>query len=325
VVTGGAGFIGSNLVHYWHQTHVEDQLVVFDSLTYAGRRESLGDLEGDHRFEFVQGDVCNAAAVRACIRGADLVIHLAAESHNDRAIADPLPFARTNVLGTAVLLEEVRKADIPRFHHVSTDEVFGSLELDSPSKFSESTRYDPQGPYAASKAASDHLVRAWTRTYGLKSTISNCGNNFGPFQFPEKLIPLAITSLIRGENVPVYGDGRNVRDWIFVTDHCRALDAIASRGRVGETYIVSAGTQVDNLAVVRTILADLGLGEDRIRFVRDRPGHDRRYALDATKIETDLGWTPHSDFRSALHATIDWYKVHSAWWTPLVKPTVSTP
>ncbi len=252
-----------------------------------------------------------------------LVIHLAAESHNDRAIAGPLPFVRTNVLGTAVLLEEIRRADVSRFHHVSTDEVFGSLDLDTAAKFSELTRYDPQGPYAASKAASDHLVRAWTHTYGLKSTISNCGNNFGPYQFPEKLIPLAITSLMRGGNVPVYGDGRNVRDWIFVQDHCRALDAIAHRGRIGETYIVSAANEIANLAVIRAILAELGLGEERIRFVPDRLGHDRRYSLDSTKIRTELGWTPQSDFRSALRATIRWYEGHLDWWSPLVGKTVS--
>jgi len=228
VITGGAGFIGSNLVRFWKNNLPEDSVTVLDALTYAGHRESLRDLDSDPKFDFVQGDLCDANAVEETIRGADLVVHLAAETHNDRAVADPMPFVRTNVEGTAVLLEAVRKLGIPRFHHVSTDEVFGSLELDSPERFSENSPYRPRGPYSASKASGDHLVRAWHETYGLRVTLSNCSNNFGPYQHPEKLIPLAITRLIDGGRVPVYGDGRNVRDWIHVDDHCSAIQAVCS-------------------------------------------------------------------------------------------------
>jgi dTDP-glucose 4,6-dehydratase len=319
VVTGGAGFIGSNLVHYWHRTHPEDHVVVYDALTYSGRRDSLKDLDGSTNFEFVQGDICDHGAVRRALRGTELVIHLAAESHNDRAIADPLPFVRTNVLGTGILLEECRRSDVKRFHHVSTDEVFGSLSLDDPSKFSEASPYRPRGPYSSTKAASDHLVRAWFETYGLPVTISNCGNNFGPFQFPEKLIPLAITQLIRGGKVPLYGDGRNVRDWIYVLDHCRALDLIAHHGRPGETYVVSAENELANIALIEEVLRVMRLDGSRIEYVPDRAGHDRRYALDSRKLRSELGWCPLVAFSDALAATVQWYREHAGWWEPLVK------
>ena len=235
VITGGAGFIGSNLAHYWRSHHPHDAVVVLDALTYAGHRESIRDLESNGSFQFVQVDLRDPARVRDTVKGADLVIHLAAETHNDRAVTDPLPFVRTNVEGTAVLLEAIRQLDVPRFHHVSTDEVFGSLALDTQEKFNEGSPYRPRGPYSASKAAGDHLVRAWHETYGLAVTLSNCSNNFGPFQHPEKLIPLAITRLMRGGKIPVYGDGRNVRDWIHVEDHCAAIDAVCARGKVGST------------------------------------------------------------------------------------------
>lgn len=319
IVTGGAGFIGSNLVHYWIAHHPEDSVTVVDALTYAGRRESLSDLSGNPRFAFVERSINDAGAMEATLGGADLVVHLAAESHNDRAIEEPLPFVETNVLGTAVLLEACRKKEVRRFHHVSTDEVYGSLELGDPAKFTESTPYHPRGPYSASKAGSDHLVRAWHETYGLGVTVSNCGNNFGPFQFPEKLIPLAITRLLHGGKVPLYGDGRNVRDWIYVLDHCAAIDLIARRGRIGSTYLVSAENELANIEVVRRILRRMGRGEESIERVPDRKGHDRRYALDPSRLKTELGWRPQVDFDTGLSQTIDWYTRHVDWWTPLVE------
>ncbi len=320
VVTGGAGFIGSNLVHYWSAQHPEDSVTVVDALTYAGRKESLADLEGTPRYEFRHVSINDAAAMASAVRGADLVLHLAAESHNDRAIGAPLPFVETNVLGTAVLLEACRRADVPRFHHVSTDEVYGSLALDDPGRFSESTPYAPRGPYSASKAGSDHLVRAWHETYGLATTVSNSGNNFGPFQFPEKLIPLAITRLLHGGKVPLYGDGRNVRDWIYVLDHCAAIDRIARTGRPGATYLVSADNELSNLEVVRRILRLSHRGEDAIDWVADRQGHDRRYALDSRRLREELGWTPAVSFDDGLRRTIDWYSGHESWWAPLLAP-----
>lgn len=319
VVTGGAGFIGSNLVHYWTSRYPEDDVVVLDALTYAGRRESLQDLEGNRRYEFHQVHIEDPEAVRTPLVDADLVIHLAAESHNDRAIGDPLPFVRTNVMGTAVLLEACRQLEVPRFHHVSTDEVYGSLALDTAERFREDSPYRPRGPYSASKAGSDHLVRAWHETYGLRATISNCGNNFGPFQFPEKLIPLAITRLLRGEKIPLYGDGRNVRDWIYVEDHCAAIDLIARRGRPGATYLISGENELSNREVVDRLAREFGKGPESIEFVSDRPGHDRRYGLDPRKLTSELGWKAAHDFDSAIRSTVAWYREHEAWWSPLLK------
>jgi dTDP-glucose 4,6-dehydratase len=318
VITGGAGFIGSNLVHRWMHSHPADEVVVFDALTYAGRRESLSDLESRRGFQFVRGNVCDPQAVKSALAGADVVVHLAAESHNDRAILEPMPFVRTNIEGTVTLLECCRKLDIPRFHHVSTDEVFGSLSLESQQKFTEETAYQPRGPYSASKASADHLVKAWFETYGLPVTISNCSNNFGPYQYPEKLIALAITRLLTTGNVPLYGDGRHVRDWIFVEDHCDALDMISHRGKPGRTYIVSAEMELSNVDVVRRVLKQFGVGEERIERVADRPGHDRRYALDATRLREELGWRPLHDFDTALKMTIDWYRDNEDWWRPLI-------
>ena len=317
VITGGAGFIGSNLTRWWLAHHPDDQVTVFDALTYAGRRESIADLESNPKFSFVRGDICDPSSVLTVLRGAEIVIHLAAETHNDRAIASPLKFVETNAVGTATLLEACRQLEIPRFHHVSTDEVFGSLSLDSPERFTEGSAYYPRGPYAASKASADHMVRAWHETYGLSVTLSNCSNNFGPNQFPEKLIPLAITRLLSGGKVPLYGDGQNVRDWIFVTDHCSALDLIVHRGRPGETYLVSAEKELPNLEVIRRILRCLGKSEDSIEWVADRAGHDRRYALDPRRVVTELGWHPVHDFDQALAETVEWYRQNSQWWIPL--------
>ncbi len=318
VLTGGAGFIGSNLAHYWRRQHPEDELVVYDLLTYAGRRESLADLEGTPGFRFVQGDLLDLPSISREVQGADLVLHLAAESHNDRAIQEPLRFVRTNVLGTGTLLEACRHGDVRRFHHVSTDEVYGSLELNDPHRFVEGSPYQPRGPYSASKAGSDHLVRAWSETYGFPATLSNCGNNFGSYQYPEKLIPLSIIRLLRGEKVRLYGDGKNVRDWIYVLDHCDAIDSIAHRGRTGTTYLVSAQNERSNREVVDRILRCLGQGPDRVEYVADRPGHDRRYALDPTRIRTELGWKPSHAFDEALAETVQWYQHHEAWWGPLL-------
>ncbi len=321
VITGGAGFIGSNLVHYWLEHHPEDSVTVVDSLTYAGRRESLGDLSSNPRFRFIEQSIADATAMDGAVRGVDLVVHLAAESHNDRAVAGPLPFVETNVLGTAILLEACRHRDVPRFHHVSTDEVYGSLALDTPTRFTESSPYLPRGPYSASKAGSDHLVRAWHETYGLRVTLSNSGNNYGPYQFPEKLIPLAITRLLRGGKVPIYGDGKNVRDWIYVLDHCGAIDLIAHQGRIGATYLVSAENERSNLDVVGRLLRQLGRGDDSVEWVPDRLGHDRRYALDPSRLRQELGWRPGVTFDEGLAATVEWYATHESWWSPLVAPT----
>lgn len=320
LLTGGAGFIGANLAHYWTSQHPDDELVVFDALTYAGRRESILELEGRPGFQFVHGDIADRTTMRAALDDVDLVLHLAAESHNDRAIQDPMLFLRTNIFGTAALLEECRRRDIARFHHVSTDEVFGMLPLDQPDRFTEDSPYRPRGPYPASKAAADHLVRAWGETYGVRYTISNSGNNVGPYQFPEKLIPLSIVRLLRGQVIQLYGDGLHVRDWIYVVDHCEAIDAIAHRGINAATYLVSAENELSNLAVARRLLHLFNRGESDIEFIADRPGHDRRYALDPRRLREELGWRPRHAFDAALRSTVDWYRTHASWWEPLLGP-----
>lgn len=315
LVTGGAGFIGSNFILYWMREHPADDVVNLDKLTYAGNLGNLIDVRNNPHYSFIHGDICDAEAVKRALAGVDIIVHFAAESHVDRSILEPATFITTNILGTYTLLEAASKAKVARFHHVSTDEVFGSLELGSLSKFSERTPYDPRSPYSASKASSDHLVRAYHETYGLPVSITNCSNNFGPYHYPEKLIPLAITNILEGKKVPVYGDGLNVRDWLYVEDHCRAIDAVLTRGKVGETYCVGGQTQdMNNLTVVKKVLALMGVGEDRIEFVKDRPGHDRRYAIDWTKIKTELGWQPQHDFDTWLGHTIEWYKSHESWW-----------
>ena len=318
LLTGGAGFIGANLAHYWSAHHPDDEVVVYDALTYAGHRESLQDLEDRPRFRFVHGDIRDRAAVGAALEGVDLVLHLAAESHNDRAIQEPLRFLETNVVGTGALLEECRRRDIGRFHHVSTDEVFGTLPLGSPDRFTEGSMYRPRGPYPASKAGADHLVRAWGETYGLRYTISNCGNNLGPYQFPEKLIPLSIVRLLRNQTIQLYGDGHHVRDWIYVLDHCEAIDLIAHRGTLGATYLVSAENELSNRAVAERLIHLFGRNEQSIELIADRPGHDRRYALDSRHLREELGWRPRHDFDTALRSTVEWYRTHTAWWEPFL-------
>jgi len=314
LVTGGAGFIGSNFILYWLKQYPEDEIVNFDALTYAGNLENLSAVAGNEHYHFVKGNICDQEAVDREMAHADVVVHFAAESHVDRSILNPDAFIETNVKGTFVLLESAKKHHV-RFHHVSTDEVFGSLALGSTDKFTRATAYHPNSPYSASKASSDHLVRAYHATYGLETTISNCSNNFGPYMFPEKLIPLAITNLIEGKKVPVYGAGDQIRDWLYVEDHCRAIDLILHQGKVGETYLVGGQTEdVTNLEVIRRIIAIMGQSETMIEHVTDRPGHDVRYAIDWSETEKELGYRPQFTFDEYLKKTVEWYIDHEAWW-----------
>lgn len=313
LITGGAGFIGANFVHYWRKNHPEDYLIVLDKLTYAGNLESLAPLQGE--FTFIEGDVADPEVVRQAMTGVDCVVHFAAESHVDRSIQDPYVFTRSNVLGTHVLLEAARELKIPRFHHISTDEVFGSIPLEANYKFNEHSLYRPNSPYAASKAASDHLVRSYGETYKLPFTISNCSNNFGPYQHPEKFIPRSIIRLLEGKNLRIYSPGNQIRDWLYVEDHCRAIDLILQKGILGETYCIGGMTQeISNTEVAKLILEHMDLPETRLEMVTDRPGHDVKYAVDWIKIKTDLGWEPHADFKTWLATTIDWYKDNQNWW-----------
>ncbi|HET7068886.1 MAG TPA: dTDP-glucose 4,6-dehydratase [Nocardioides sp.] len=312
LVTGGAGFIGVNVVRHLVE-HTTARVTVLDTLTYAASPEALAALPAD-RVELVVGDVADAATVDRLVVGQDAVLHLAAESHNDNALDDPGPFIRTNIVGTYVLLEAVRKADV-RFHHVSTDEVYGDLALDDPKRFTEDTPYRPSSPYSAAKAGSDHLVRAWVRSFGVRATISNCSNNYGPWQHVEKFVPRQITEILEGRRPRVYGDGRQVRDWIHVDDHSSALLAILERGRIGETYLVGADGERTNLDVVRTLLRLMGRPEEDYELVADRAGHDQRYAIESGKLRLELGWQPRfSDLEQGLAETVEWYRDHRDWW-----------
>lgn len=314
LVTGGAGFIGSNFILYWMKTHPEDQVVNFDKLTYAGNLENLTEVEKNPQYSFVHADICDQEAVEKAVEGVDQIVHFAAESHVDRSITDPSSFVKTNVLGTQVLLTAALKNNT-KFHHVSTDEVFGALELDDPDKFNENTPYAPRSPYSASKAGSDHLVRAYHITYGLPVTISNCSNNYGPYHFPEKLIPLAITNLIEGKKVPVYGDGLYTRDWLYVEDHCRAIETVIQKGKNGETYLVGGMEElIPNIEVVKRIIKLMGKDDSMIEFVKDRPGHDRKYDVDWSKIKNELGWKPLYTFDEWLAKTVEWYQTNEKWW-----------
>ena len=321
VVTGGAGFIGSNFVHWVVGNRPEvERIVVLDKLTYAGNPANIAGLPED-RVELVVGDICDAELVDRLFSESDACVHFAAESHNDNSIADPAPFVRTNVEGTFTLLEAARKHGT-RFHHVSTDEVYGDLALDDPARFTEETPYRPSSPYSSTKAASDMLVRAWVRTYGVKATISNCSNNYGPRQHVEKFIPRQITNILCGIRPKLYGDGKNVRDWIHTEDHSRAVWEILTRGRIGETYLIGADGERSNIEVLRAILRAMGQPEDAFDWVRDRPGHDRRYAIDPTKLRTELGWRPkHTDFANGLEQTIAWYRENEDWWRPAKEAT----
>ena len=320
LVTGGAGFIGNNFIRYWLNKYPKDKIINFDDLTYAGHISSTRDFSQNKNYEFVKGNVCDAKAVNEAVNRSDTIVHFAAESHVDRSILDPLIFVHTNVLGTQVLLEAAVKSKINRFHHVSTDEVFGELKLGTNIKFNETTQYDPKSPYSASKAASDHLVRAYGKTYSLPITISNCSNNYGPFQDPEKFIPRAVTNLIDGKPVPVYGDGKYTRDWLYVEDHVRAIEIILTKGKIGETYLIGGLTEdVNNLEVVRMILKILNKNGSYIKFVKDRAAHDKRYAIDWRKIHSELKWKPMYDFDTWLEKTVEWYKNNEWWWRPLKK------
>lgn len=319
LVTGGAGFIGANFVRQVLD-HTDACVTVLDALTYAGNRASLEQLPSG-RFEFVHGSVCDATLVDALVGRHDTVVHFAAESHNDNSLDDPSPFVQTNLVGTYELLQAVRRHDV-RYHHVSTDEVYGDLELDDPERFTETTPYNPSSPYSASKAGSDLLVRAWVRSFGVRATISNCSNNYGPYQHVEKFIPRQITNVLDGVRPKLYGAGLNVRDWIHVDDHNAAVRLVIERGRIGETYLIGADGEQNNLAVVQLILELMGRPADAFDHVTDRAGHDLRYAIDSAKLRAELGWAPRfPDFASGLADTIDWYAGHESWWRPMKRAT----
>jgi dTDP-glucose 4,6-dehydratase len=327
LVTGGAGFIGSNFIRYWLNKYPEDKIVNLDILTYAGNLGNLKDVEnpprvddasprveaGNKNYQFVKGDICDIDLVDSLIKNIDLIVHFAAETHVDRSILSSADFIRTNIEGTRVLLEAAKNNGGIRFHHISTDEVFGALGPKDP-KFNEKTTYDPRSPYSASKAASDHLVRAYFHTHKLPITISNCSNNYGPYQFPEKLIPLFVTNLIEGKKVPVYGKGENIRDWIYVEDHNAGVDAIIKKGKIGETYCLGGGNEMKNIEITKLILEIMGKGEEMIEYVADRKGHDFRYAINFAKADKELGWKPEMNFKDGLKKTVKWYKNNEDWW-----------
>ena len=348
LVTGAAGFIGANFVHYWRSQYPDDRIVAFDALTYAGNRANLAALEGTEGFSFMHADICDYDTVLATLRehAVDTLVHFAAESHVDRSITGPDAFIETNVVGTHSLLKAAREywmggeSSLPhRFHHVSTDEVYGSLAPDAPG-FYEEQKYEPNSPYSASKAASDHLVRAYLHTYGLQVTTSNCSNNYGPYHFPEKLVPLCLTNILRGLPLPVYGDGSNIRDWLFVADHCRGIEKVLLDGVVGETYNIGGNNEWNNLDIVHLLCEQMdvrfavdsglahrfpdspcakgGSARDLIIFVEDRAGHDWRYAIDASKISSELGYEPAETFETGLGKTLDWYLANEDWWRPLL-------
>ncbi|MGV3246347.1 dTDP-glucose 4,6-dehydratase [Rothia sp. 11254D007CT] len=315
LVTGGAGFIGSNFVHYLVD-NTDHKVVVLDKMTYAANEMSLAGLPSD-RFELVKGDIADMDVVDPLVAQADAVVHYAAESHNDNSLNDPSPFIHTNLIGTFTLLEAVRKHKA-RYHHISTDEVFGDLELDDPAKFTETTPYNPSSPYSSTKAGSDLLVRAWVRSFGIEATISNCSNNYGPYQHIEKFIPRQITNILAGIKPKLYGEGLNVRDWIHASDHSSAVHTILEKGKVGETYLIGANGEENNITVLRTILRLMGQPEDAFEHVVDRPGHDLRYAIDGTRLREELGWEPQfTNFEAGLADTIAWYTDNRVWWEPL--------
>ncbi|PSO43396.1 dTDP-glucose 4,6-dehydratase [Candidatus Saccharibacteria bacterium QS_5_54_17] len=323
LVTGGAGFIGANFIHYVLGKRLEYAITALDKLTYAGNRQNLTGLPED-RFRFVEGDICDVDAVNELVSAADAIIHFAAESHVDNSLSGPEAFIDTNLTGTFRLLEAARKYNV-RFHHVSTDEVYGDLPLDAPEqKFSESTAYHPSSPYSATKAGSDHLAYAWYRSFGVPITISNCSNNYGPFQHVEKFIPRAITDVLLGEKPKLYGQGEHIRDWIHAQDHADAVLRVLEKGEVGETYLVGADGEKSNKQVLESILEIMGKPHDWFQKVQDRSGHDRRYAIDASKIKQELDWQPRHDFQSGLKATIEWYQQNRHWWEPHKSDTEAT-
>jgi dTDP-glucose 4,6-dehydratase len=315
VVTGGAGFIGSNFVHYVYRERPDWQIVVYDKLTYAGNKENIAGLD-ENRVQFIQADICDEADIDKAVSECDAVVHFAAESHNDNSLQSPWPFISTNLIGTYQILEAVRKHN-KRLHHISTDEVYGDLALDDPAKFTADTPYNPSSPYSSTKAGSDLLVRAWIRSFGVQATISNCSNNYGPYQHVEKFIPRQITEVLEGRRPKLYGKGENVRDWIHTEDHSSGVLTILEKGTVGETYLIGASGEKNNKEVVEMILELMGKDKNDYEHVIDRPGHDMRYAIDASKLMNDLGWRPkYTDFRSGLENTINWYRDNQAWWQP---------
>jgi len=317
LVTGGAGFIGSNFILHWLKSNPKDYIINLDLLTYAGNLENLKSVEGSSNYQFVRGDVSDVDLVNSLVKeGVDLIVHFAAETHVDRSIKESEVFVRTNVLGTHVLLEAARKKNI-RFHHISTDEVYGSLQLNDSSKFNEETPYDPRSPYSASKAASDHLVRSYFHTHKLPVTITNCSNNYGPFQFPEKFIPLFITNLMEDKKVPLYGEGVNVRDWLYVEDHCKAIELVIKKGKVGETYCIGGNSEKSNREIAELLVKKFGKDKEYIEKVTDRKGHDLRYGIDTGKVEKELGWKPKVSFEEGIDKTIEWYKKNENWWKTL--------
>lgn len=321
LITGGAGFIGANFVHRTLATRPDAQVKVLDAMTYAANRQSLASVSD--QIELVEGDVADSALVNRLVGESDLVVHFAAESHNDNSLADPSSFVHTNLVGTFSILEAVRAHGV-RYHHISTDEVYGDLELDDPARFTEQTPYNPSSPYSSTKAGSDLLVRAWVRSFGVQATISNCSNNYGPYQHIEKFIPRQITNVLSGIRPKLYGQGTNVRDWIHVNDHNDAVWTIIDKGQIGETYLIGADGEADNRTVVETILELLDQPKDAFDFVTDRPGHDMRYAIDSTRLRTELGWQPRfTDFRSGLADTVAWYRDNTDWWQPLKGATES--
>ncbi|MDB5161605.1 MAG: rfbB [Candidatus Saccharibacteria bacterium] len=320
IVTGGAGFIGSNFVHYVYRERPDWQITVLDALTYAGNRANLDGLDAS-RVTLVEGNITDAALVDKLVSEHDAVVHYAAESHNDNSLQNPRPFLDTNIIGTYTILEAVRKHG-KRLHHISTDEVYGDLELDDPNRFNENTPYNPSSPYSSTKAGSDLLVRAWGRSFGVQATISNCSNNYGPYQHIEKFIPRQITEVLEGRRPKLYGTGENVRDWIHTEDHSSAVLTILERGKIGETYLIGADGEKDNKSVVELILTEMGKSADEYDHVNDRPGHDMRYAIDSTKLRAELGWMPKfTDFEAGLKDTIDWYTANEAWWKPQKQET----
>lgn len=320
IVTGGAGFIGSNFVHHVYRERPDWHITVLDALTYAGNRKNLEGLD-ESRVTFVEGNICDAELLDKLVPEHDAIVHFAAESHNDNSLHSPWPFVETNIIGTYQLLEAARKHN-KRFHHVSTDEVYGDLELDDPAKFTPDTPYNPSSPYSSTKAGSDLLVRAWVRSFGVQATISNCSNNYGPYQHVEKVIPRQITNLLTGQKLKLYGSGENVRDWIHTEDHSSGVLAILENGRIGETYLIGADGEKNNLEVFKLILKEMGKDESWLEHVNDRPGHDLRYAIDATKLRQELGWEPKfTDFEAGLRDTIKWYTDNEDWWKPQKEAT----
>lgn len=319
LVTGGCGFIGSNFVKYYLQKHPSDEIVNLDKLTYAGRLENLKEIEGNPNYSFIRGDICNREVVKKAIQDCEAVINFAAESHVDRSIADATQFIKTDVLGAFNILEEARKQELKKSLMISTDEIYGHVLEGS---FKETSTLKPRNPYSASKAGADLLAQSFFATYGMNVVVTRSSNNFGPYQFPEKVIPLFVTNLLQGKKVPLYGDGTNVRDWLYVLDNCEAIDLCLQKGKAGEVYNIGGGNELQNIELTKLVLKELSKGEEMIERVKDRPGHDLRYSLDCSKIEKELGWKPKHDFKKALHETILWYKQNEWWWKPLLREAV---